>query len=284
MVLESNNPASIQDLGRFGVGHLGLAQGGTLDLHAHCWANRLLHNPPTAATLEIINGHMTLKALENIQIALTGAQAAFLIDGKPKKLWQVHHLATGQILQIGHPNSGQLNYLAITGGIQAPLIKNSRSTVIRDQIGHTIKNNELLCSLDSKPKSIIGSETPQKYIPNYNNPITVKVILSYQHTEFTKNDINAFFQSTYQVTTKRNRMGMQLKCKSMNLSKFQFISEGIALDAIQITPNGTPIILLNDHQTLGGYPKIGCIAQTDLPKLTQAKQDQEVTFEISSRQ
>ena len=100
MVIEPGIHSSIQDLGRFGVGHMGLSQGGAIDLHAHCWANKLLNNPVNAATLEITYGNLTLKAMADVHIAVTGAETECYLDDKKINLWKTHHIKSGQIIGL----------------------------------------------------------------------------------------------------------------------------------------------------------------------------------------
>ena len=283
MVVEAKYPVTIQDLGRFGVGHLGLATGGALDFHAHCWANKLLKNPSTAATLEIMNGKLIIQALTDSEIALTGAKTPFFINGKAREMWKVQHIKSGQFLEIASPHSGQISYLALAGGIASPSIKNSQSTVIRDQIGRFITSNDLLRSTIKKSRSLIDCETPSQYIPNYEEGLEINVILGYQYSDFDEEYIDYFFNTNFQISNKKDRMGVQLDGGRKKLVQPPLISEGISLGAIQVTPEGVPIILLKDHQTLGGYPKIGCVAQRDQFKIAQAREHQKIEFRIISR-
>ena len=283
MVLEAKYPATIQDLGRFGVGHLGLAQGGALDLHAHCWANKLLSNSTTAATLEIINGSIKFRVIEDTQIAVTGANTPLFINGEATHLWKVHQVKSGQTIELTSPVAGQINYLALVGGIKAKVIQKSKSTVIRDKIGQLISASALLSSDAKSTRASLQTETPKQYIPKYNQNVVLNIILGYQYANFGNKYLKDFLNTKFKASNKKDRMGLQLIGGTKTPPQSSLISEGIALGSVQITPDGTPIILLNDHQTLGGYPKLGCIAQSDLNKVAQSSEMQTIEFKKINR-
>lgn len=275
----------VQDLGRKGVAHLGFSRGGPVDLHAFCWANRLLGNAPNAPAIEISIGQVAFEALNDLTLAFTGAHMPITIDGEKVENWQSFILKKGQILRIGYARSGLRGYLAIQSGIDAPKVHQSCATVRRNfvgglegfpgqalQAGHEIsacQNNTLI----SKPVF-----TPPRFIPSYAPLIDVGIFETYQADCFSDAQKEAFYAQTYTVSDKLDRMGIRLQGEPIHPSIGGIISEGIVEGSIQFPPNGQPIILSSDSQTLGGYPKIGCVSKMSMMRLAQARPGTKLKF------
>ncbi|WP_298773830.1 biotin-dependent carboxyltransferase family protein [uncultured Shewanella sp.] len=288
-VINSGPLSLIQDLGRFGVSQHGLSQGGPVDLHAYCWANHLLNNPMTCSQIEITLGQASFKAHDDLLCSLTGSDTQAKIDGNPIAPWQSFKLKKDQILTLGYPQNGLRSYLTIKHGFHTHNIAGSAATVIRDNIGMVaLKQGDTLNSpsisiADQTVSKDIQHIMPPQFRPHYTDTVTLRVIESYQEKHFSTADKHTFYHSPYTVSPYCDRMGCRLTGPAIAPKSQHLISEPIAYGAIQIPPNGQPIILLNDRQTLGGYAKIGCIAKLDLPKLAQAKPDTKVHFAKANR-
>ncbi|OBU45150.1 allophanate hydrolase [Photobacterium phosphoreum] len=278
----------IQDLGRYGAAQQGVTQGGAMDLHAFCWANYLLSNDSNAAQLELTVGLACFEALDDCQCALTGADMAATIDGQAIAPWQAFLLKKGQKLQFGAAKYGFRAYLSIRGGFNVPKVFGSAATVMREKLGGLIqgsvlKNNDILDSYDA-PLLTTYSTVPSDYIPDYSADIVLHVIEGYQAEYFTAQQKGLFYRQRYQVSSTSDRMGCQLEGEEITGLAMELISQPIAVGAIQIPPDGLPIILLNDRQTLGGYPILGCITRMDLLRLAQTKPNDEVKFKAVTAQ
>jgi biotin-dependent carboxylase-like uncharacterized protein len=290
--------SQFQDLGRFGAAQLGLSQGGASDLHAHCWANRLLGNSVDACVLEILMGTTSFIAHSDTLAALTGASMNTTLDGLPVRNWSCFIIKKGQTLKMGYAETGLRAYFAIKGGFLSPIFLNSSATVIRNKIGGLAKHGELFgrgyklkCG-DILEASMHNNEhsnnnrhlfsVPKDYIPDYADQIQISVLPSYQFSNFPTIAIETFFSRPFIVSQQTDRMGMRLTGEKINSQSTGIISEGIALGAIQVPPDGQPIILLNDRQTLGGYPKLGCVSKIDLSRLAQAKPGTVIHFTKSN--
>lgn len=278
----------IQDLGRYGAAQQGVTQGGAADLHAFCWANYLLSNDSNAAQLELTVGLACFKVLDDCQCALTGADMAATIDGQSIAPWQAFSLKKGQILQFGVAKHGLRAYLAIRGGFDVPKVLGSAATVMREQLGgldsgQPLTNNDILNGYHVPPL-MTYSTVPSDYIPDYSTDIVLHVIESYQAEHFTPQQKDLFYQHRYQVMSTSDRMGCHLQGTKITGLATGLISQPIAVGAIQIPPDGLPIILLNDRQTLGGYPILGCITRMDLLRLAQTKPNDEVQFKVVDAQ
>ncbi|PSW17613.1 allophanate hydrolase [Photobacterium sanctipauli] len=277
----------VQDLGRLGVGEHGLSQGGSVDLHAHCWANYLLGNDPLSPVIEVTLGKAQFRATESCLVVITGAEMSATVDGTPVSNWQSFMLNKGQVLSFGFARKGLRAYLAVAGGFEVADTLGSCATVQRNQMGGLSKGSPLdkgdLLPISPSEASgnsnrTAGQSLAYHYIPEYADTITLRVIESYQHALFSKDEKAAFYRNVYTVSQETDRMGCRLEGQAVSTLAGGIVSEGIALGAIQIPPNGQPIILLNDRQTLGGYPKLGCVARVDLFKLAQAKPGTSVQF------
>ncbi|WP_419535198.1 biotin-dependent carboxyltransferase family protein [Endozoicomonas sp.] len=288
-VIDPGMLVQLQDTGREGMGYQGLAQGGPMDLHAYCWANYLLENSMSCPQLEITGGQAKFLAHRAVTLVLTGADLGARINNQPVGGWRTIHLNKGDILSFLFPRKGLRAYLAIPGGFSAPAVFGSVATVARDGIGGFGANNRAGCQIrqgdclesitDQVFKPEINRMIPVRYIPEYEQELRLNLIESYQASAFSEESRKRFYESNFTLSSNSDRMGYRLDGADITPPFSGVISEGIALGAVQIPENGQPIILMRDHQTLGGYPKIGCVAQMDLNKLAQAMPGTLVRFQ-----
>lgn len=285
-VMSSGMLSLIQDLGRYGVARHGLSAGGPADLHAHCWANQLLDNPSNASVLEITMGNASFLAHDDILMSLTGADTKPHVDGVPIATWRSFLLRKGQILKLGYAKTGFRCYLAVAGGFDTPKVFGSSATVVRNQLGglgdepgRALQKGDVLpvsrtYTNDRKPFNWV----PRFFIPKYSDEVSLSVIESYQSHLFSRQAKQTFYANRYQISDKSDRMGIRLQGDPVRMDLSGVISEGITYGSIQFPSNGQPIILLNDRQTLGGYPKIGCVSRMSLMKLAQARPGSTIHF------
>lgn len=276
MVLRAGVQSSLQDLGRFGHAAQGMSQGGAMDLSAHCWANRLLDNDMSCPTLEIAVGMVTLCAGTDLSLAITGADMQAQVEGLPVGNWCTFSMQRGQTLELKPARQGMRAYLAVQGGFQTEPMLGSVSTVVRNGMGANLREGELLSAAGHRPAS--AAHVPGRYVPTYQDPVELRVIESCQVGEFSREAMEQFYQSVYTLTPDADRMGARLEGNPVTSPTAGLVSEGIALGAIQIPPDGQPIVLLNDRQTLGGYPKLGVVARVDLSRLCQARPGTTIRF------
>ncbi|MGF1846811.1 biotin-dependent carboxyltransferase family protein [Vibrio lentus] len=289
-VLKPGPMSLIQDFGRFGVAHLGLTQGGPVDDYSYSWANHLLQNPVNLAALEITLGQCAFKIDHDCEMSICGGDLQAALDGQKLDNWSTFQARTGQVLSFGLPKNGLRAYLAIKGGFDAPIALNSRSTVTREKIGGLTQNGKpcqqgqkIAFSTHPLTQPFKPVSVTFRYKPNYNLPLNLRIIEGYQCNLFSEFAKETLYSSHYRVDQNSNRMGYRLSGEPVTSPDVSLLSEGIALGAIQIPQDGQPIVLLNDRQTIGGYPKIGCIARIDLPRLAQAKPGHEISFTKGDR-
>lgn len=272
-----------QDLGRFGHGHQGFSQGGPLDLHAHCWANYLLGNSSDYTTLEICYGNTVFLALEDTCISLTGAEMRATVDGDVYKNWSSHFLRKGSILKLNYASKGTYAYLGIRGGFLAPEVLGSSATVMRNSIGKLLKDGEKLSvkNASDRMKKFILKSTPSRFRSEYLDQKIRVILPAGQDREFREK----LLSTTYEISPKTDRMGMNLIAETPLPAQSGIISEGASLGTLQLLPDGNVIVLLNDRQSQGGYAKIANIARVDLPILIQSRPGTKIILEaISMRQ
>ncbi len=281
-VVKSGILTLIQDKGRFGLNHLGVSHSGYLDEYSALWANKLLNNNSNDALLEILFGGVEFTAEEQTTISITGAKCEFYINDKSKNTWQSHNINAGDSIKIGKILNGNRIYLAIKNGFKINKEFGSVATSIKEGFGglkdgEKIKTNSTINYQPSKKQT--SKKVQKDLIPNYEEPLTLRVILSYQNEYFPKKELDKFFNTPFEITPDFNRMACKLKGEAIHCDINGIISEGISFGAIQIPKDGQPIILLKERQTIGGYPKIGSVIPIDCFKLAQAKIGSFVRFE-----
>ncbi|WP_299183228.1 biotin-dependent carboxyltransferase family protein [uncultured Neptuniibacter sp.] len=274
----------IQDLGRFGYQHYGVTTGGALDEHAARWANRLLENTADKALLEVTLGNLELQAEHSVWIAITGADCPIQINNESCAGWQTHFLEKGDRITLGWARNGQRAYLAVKGGFSLRPEFGSCSTVVREGLGgiegKALAVEDLLpCQNSCSDDFICNRGVPYRSIPDYSAPTTLRVISGYQIDNFSQQSRSTFYSTPYKVKVESDRMGYRLEGAGVSAEITGIFSEGIAFGAIQIPPDGQPIIMLKDRQTLGGYPKIGTLLPIDAFRLSQCRPGTEVCFE-----
>ncbi|MCZ8514750.1 biotin-dependent carboxyltransferase family protein [Paenibacillus filicis] len=307
MSLHIINPgllSTIQDLGRFGYQHQGVIVCGAMDSFALRAANVLVGNGQDEAALEITLLGPSIRFEGETLIAICGGDLSPIIDGQPVPLWRPVLVKTGKVLEFGTCIQGARAYLAIAGGIDVPLVMESRSTYLRAGLGglegRAMKAGDVLRSrsvseisknyikkslgaLKSKPFAAapwcIGSPAH----PAYAREAVIRVIRGRDFAHFTEVSRNAFVCQPFRVTPQSDRMGYRMEGPVLELeSPLEPISEGVSFGTVQVPSEGNPIILMADRQTIGGYPSIAQVVTVDLPVLAQVKPGEYVRFtEIS---
>lgn len=271
----------VQDLGRYGVAHLGLARAGVMDQHASRWANYLLNNKQTDAVLEITLGGCELEAQANTIIAVTGAEMGFQINGQLKTNWQTYRIKAGDRLSWANATQGTRAYLAVKAGLQTETYFLSRSVNVREHVGRSVSQGD---SLAYQPciSGLPNRMMPGMFKPDYSAALTLRLLPSYQFDLFSEQQKNTFFKQLYRVSTHADRVGYRLDGEPIIEVPEKMISEGMAYGSVEITSAGLPIILMNDAPTMGGYPKIGTVFSLDLYQLAQRQANTAVNFELLS--
>lgn len=261
----------LQDKGRYGKHQIGLTNGGPLDPAAAQLCNRLLGNTANATVIEASFGGLQLEVLNDTFICVTGAQMPLKINNKDAARYAVHPVFAGDQLSLEFAEAGCRAYLGVADGFQIVQSFGSSATVVREHIGG-LKGEKLdvgdvlnCPEVNQRRLFFINPESQ----PRYHDTVTVRVIPGYQQQHFSRLQQRRFFSHRYTVSDRCDRMGYRLEGPAITCDLEGILSEGICHGAIQIPADGQPIVLMNDRQTIGGYPKIGAALSLDTAALAQ---------------
>ncbi|TWE11253.1 biotin-dependent carboxyltransferase family protein [Rudaeicoccus suwonensis] len=278
-VLRAGPLATIQDLGRPGHGEVGVTPGGAADRAAVIAANRLVGNEISAAGIELLMGGLTVRATSRRLVAVTGAPAEVRVDGRPVAFGAALTMRAGETLSIGVPQVGLRTYLAVRGGVQAPLLYGSAASSPAAGLGPA--------PLAPGDHLSIGEATnspqPQAFQPGrWIGDVEVGVILGPRDDWFTHVAIDILTHSAWSATGELDRVGIRLTGPTLQRARFdELLSEGMVRGAIQVPPNGQPLVFLADHPTTGGYPVIAVVRDSDVDRLAQVRPGDRVRFRTS---
>lgn len=274
-VIEVNGLATIQDSGRFGWRKYGVPVSGPMDTFAFHAANALVENTQHAA-LEVGWGDITLRALQDCVISVTGAGFGLSIYIWDFPLWSSYYVRSGWMIRLHKSDLGMWAYLAIAGGVRTKRILDSSSTYLRGHFGgldgRQLQAGDVLKpGTPARPLTELAARTLlEDARPVYSDTPLVNVILGPQEKYFTKESLERFLSSEYSASLTSDRMGYRLEGEAlMHRNKKELISEGMTMGAIQVPSNGQPIVMMADSPTTGGYPKVGTVVRADLPLLAQ---------------
>jgi len=266
--------ASIQDMGRQRTQHMGLAQSGVADEHSFFRANYLVGNDVATPAIEVITGLFSITTDSPVTMALAGADMSAMLNGRELAPWQSFVLMPGKLLELNSSKgNGIFGYLAVRGGLDIPLCFNSASTVEREQLGgyrgRKLGAGDELSTRLQHPLCPTLS-TPPDQIPAFDRPLILRLVPGYDHNSFPEESRRTIFSEQYEVTTKADRTGIRLLGPPVIWGQGDILSKPVALGVVQITNDGTPVVLLKERQSTGGYPMIGVVSRLDIFKLVQA--------------
>lgn len=283
-ILQTGPLALLEDLGRPGLSHLGVTRSGAADRRAHTLANRLVANPGDAATVEVTLGGFTARVhgggRDGVAIAVTGADTDPAVDGVPFGTNSIHHAQDGEVISLGAPHSGLRSYLAVRGGFDVAPVLGSRSYDVMSAIGPLpLRVGDVLPvgehtddfpELDQAPVAAIADDV-----------LELMMVPGPRDDWFVDPDI--LVRTNWQVTNRSDRVGIRLVGMPLEYRRpdRQLPSEGATRGAIQVPPNGFPVILGPDHPVTGGYPVIGVVVDDDIDELAQARPGQTVRLHWS---
>lgn len=278
---------TVQDVGRFGYQAQGLPVAGALDSFSLRVANALVGNPENSAGLEILVHGPTLEVeADSVRIALAGTASSIEIVSDPPATvppWQSVRLSHGQAFRVGAVAGSGCAYLAVEGGFDFASFLGSLSTYARGGIGgfqgRALKVGDRLVLKNVAAET--RSEVRVRQVPDLGAKDSIRVVLGPQADYFTDEAIATFLAAPYTVSREADRMGLRLEGPPLDHRRgFNIVSDGIATGAIQVPGSRQPILLLVDHQTTGGYPKIATVISADLPVAGRRKPGDTIRFVV----
>jgi biotin-dependent carboxylase-like uncharacterized protein len=275
-ILRTGPLAVVQDLGRTGLAHLGVGRSGAADRRSHKLANRLVANPDDRATIEVTFGGFCARVRGgDVDIAVTGADTDPTVNGTKFGTNSIHHVRDGQMISLGTPRAGLRTYLAVRGGICVEPVLGSRSYDVMSAIGPSplAPGDELPIGehtndypeLDQAPVAAFSAHL-----------VELHVVPGPRDDWFVDPDV--LVRTIWMASNLSDRVGMRLEGRPLRYRypDRQLPSEGATRGAIQVPPNGLPVILGPDHPVTGGYPVVGVVIDQDIDKVAQVRPGQYV--------
>ncbi|HSU45692.1 MAG TPA: 5-oxoprolinase/urea amidolyase family protein [Arthrobacter sp.] len=292
--------ATVQDQGRPGYASLGVTSAGAMDRGALRRANRLVGNAEDAAGIELLFGGLELEAFEDQVLAVSGAAVPLEIttgvttDGEAaQRATAARHpacdapfaLLAGEKLTIGNPTAGLRSYIGVRGGLGGPQALGSRSTDTMSGIGpEPLQAGTILPVKTPKPGSVVGY--PEiSLLPNQGGATVLRVVPGPRQDWFSTETLQKFLDQEWTVTPQSNRIGLRLNGQALTRSRDgELASEGTVRGAVQVPPEGQPVLFLSDHPVTGGYPVVAVVVHADLDKAAQLPPGTTVRFTAAAAQ
>lgn len=286
-VLKGGLLTTVQDLGRTGYRKDGIIVSGAMDQAALLIGNLILGNKPDQAGLECTISGPTLLFETTRLIAITGGDLSAKLNGEPLPMWHPVIIPAGGIVSFGAAVKGCRSYLTVLGGFDVPTILGSQSTYLKAAFGGL--NGRALQTNDVIPFKTFYKHTdaPINWSVNYSsvyvnlNDDEIRVIEGAEFDLFDEQSKKNLFDEAFVISKAADRMGYRLDGSSLQLKQAtEMLSSAVTFGTVQVTPNGSAILLMADHQTTGGYPRILQVATVDLPKLAQMQSGQTIRFKL----
>ena len=270
--------STVQDLGRSGLGALGVGHAGAADLPALRLANRLLGNPGSAAAIEVTFGGLEVVVRGGVMLAVTGAPCPVTVGGRQHGPYGAVWAPDGATVRLGAPTSGVRSYLAVRGGIETAPVLGSRSTDTLSGVGPAP-----LAAGDRFPLGRPTADLPCVDVAPVLLPgtgeVTLRLLDGPRADWFTAAGRAALVSGPYEVTADSNRVGMRLSGPVLERARDDELpTEGMVCGALQVPPSGQPTLFLADHPVTGGYPVIAVVVPADVPLAAQVRPGQRVVF------
>ena len=269
-IIEPGMYTTVQDAGRLGYLRYGLPPSGAMDRPAFEAANALLGNNPDAAVLECTRTLPVLEFSRSVKLAVVYADHFQLLD-----------VLASETIKFQPLEAGYRAYIAFEGGVNVPVVMGSRSTYVPGKLGgfegRTLRAGDVLKI--GEASSLSAYTECYSAVDGLEASPILRVIPGPEAEWFDCGGLNIFLTEAFAVSSKSDRAGIRLEGVPLSFrSVEQMVSSGIAMGTIQVPPSGQPIIMMADHPTTGGYPRIGNVVEADLPILAQLRPGDPVRF------
>ncbi|WP_367039786.1 biotin-dependent carboxyltransferase family protein [Streptomyces sp. Je 1-332] len=281
-VVRAGALTTVQDQGRPGHAHLGVPRSGALDPAAARLANRLVDNPPDAAVLETTLNGCSVRPRCAVTVAVVGAPCPVTVDGHPVAWGAPVRIPAGALLDVGAAVSGVRGYVAFGGGVAVEPVLASRSTDLLSGLGPPPLADGTVIPLGS----VVAPYARVDAVPHPAPPreLVLRVTPGPRSDWFTPSALRTLATRAYRVSSASNRIGLRTEGPSLERAfTDELPSEGMVLGAVQVPPDGRPVVFLADHPTTGGYPVIAVVREADLAGAAQAVPGTPVRFVPAAR-
>ncbi|MDI3406543.1 5-oxoprolinase subunit C family protein [Streptomyces cavernicola] len=268
-VFRSGALTTVQDLGRAGHAHLGVPRSGALDQPAARLANRLVGNADSAAVLETTLSGCALRPRRNVTAAVTGAPCPVTVDGRPVAWGAPVRVPAGALLDVGAAVAGVRSYVALGGGIATEPVLGSRSTDLLSGLGPAHLADGAVLPLGAETGRHARVDTAPQPAPPAE--LVLRVTLGPRADWCTPQSLKTLTTRAYRVSPASNRIGLRTEGPALERAiTGELPSEGLVSGAVQVPPDGRPVVFLADHPTTGGYPVVAVVREADLWAAAQA--------------
>lgn len=286
-ILEGGMLTSVQDSGRFGYRKYGVPVSGAMDDHSAELANWLVGNRKDHPVIECTLKGPRIKFLNEAIIGMSGARGSIVLNGKEQNINETIKVESGDVLKIGHLSAGCRLYLAIKGDWKLGKVMRSQSTCLQAGFGgfkgRTLNSGDVL-SWEREVDDVSQDEIPKKLIPHFSTRQEIRVMPGPEWAWLSENQQVNFLNSEFSISDKNNRMGIRLQSSfSMKVLEKDMKSAPVVPGIIQLPPDGNPIILMKDAQSVGGYPRIAKVAEADVWRIGQLWKGNEINFSLIDR-
>lgn len=277
VVVRAGALTTVQDLGRPGYAHLGVPRSGALDAPAAALGNRLVGNAPPAAVLETTVNGCAVRTRQGVTAAVTGAPCRVTVDGRPAPFGAPLWVPAGAVLDVGSAVAGVRTCLALSGGVAVEPVLGSRSADLLSGLGPAPLTDG--CVLPLGPENAPHARVDVAPQPGPPAELVLRVRLGPRADWFTADALRTFGTRVYRVSSASNRVGLRTEGPPLERAvSGELPSEGMVLGAVQVPPDGRPVVFLADHPTTGGYPVVAVVHEDGLAAAAQAPPGTPVRF------
>ncbi len=280
---------TIQDLGRFGFRKLGINPGGAMDKNALRLINIILGNPESEPAIEMHFPACQIVFEKPAVFALGGADFDATLDKLPVPNWKTHLAKKGSILSFRKKLSGSRCYFGIRHGFEIERWLGSASTNLAANIGgvkgRQLRNDDQIrfSKAHAAEKNFLGFEIATSLRPVSKTIQMIRITKGIEYRDLTALSEQRLFEGAYEISNDSNRMGYKLDGNPLHLlSRKELLSSAVGFGTVQLPPYGKPLLLMADHQTTGGYPRIGHVIKRDLSLVGQMGPGDKILFELVS--
>jgi biotin-dependent carboxylase-like uncharacterized protein len=278
-VLATGPVALVQDLGRPGHAASGVGRSGAADRAALRLANRLVANREDAAGIEAVLGGLAVRAGARLTVALTGAPAPADVDGRPVGHHALVDLRPDQVLRLGTPATGLRTYLAVRGGLDVAPVLGSRSTDVLSGLGPAPLAAGDALPVGPEPAALPLVDVAPVGVPP-GDTVVLRAVLGPRADWI--DDPGALARTQWTASSRSDRVGIRLDGAPLRRrsAAAELPSEGVVRGALQVPPDGRPVLFLADHPVTGGYPVLAVVLDADVDRAAQVRPGQGLRFRI----
>lgn len=269
----------VEDLGRPGLAHLGVAASGALDRKALALANRLVGNSDGAAALEVLVGGFRARFEGEAWFAVTGAWGPVTLDGRPIAPYAAARARDGSMLELGTAARGIRYVLAVRGGLDVPAVLGSRSRDTLAALGPEPVTAGQVIAIGAEPAASVPVVDQDVAFPPPRDAVTLSLLPGPRADWFTDAARATLFERPWRVSEQADRIGVRLVGPVLERRRTgELASEATVPGSMQVAGDGQPTVLLADRPVTGGYPVIAIVSTASLDAMAQVRPGQEVRF------